>query len=62
MFSVVKRYSEDPGGEKRLVSRLVWDCRKNNHLFHAPPWMALGSPAALANPELSDDVLGGREA
>ena len=56
LFSVVKGEAEN--GE--IISRLVWDCRKMNLRFRDPPWVPLGSPAALGLVELDEATLRGR--
>ena len=43
------------------MQRLVFDARRVNRLFKAPPSLALGSPRALSYLDLSDDALGGDE-
>ena len=46
LFTVAK--DADPDSGQVLKSRLIWDCRKANILFHDPPWVPLGNPAGLA--------------
>ena len=58
LFTVAKDI--DPVSGQVLKSRLIWDCRKVNILFHDPPWVPLGSPAGLALLELDEMILRGR--
>ncbi|CAK0875945.1 unnamed protein product, partial [Prorocentrum cordatum] len=55
VFTVAK--IDDKG---KVISRLAWNLRKASLRFRAPPW-TLGSPAALAAIELSDDMTGNLE-
>ena len=43
-FTVVKQYTNG-----KLSSRIVWDCRMDNHLFHAQPWVPMGSPSTVSH-------------
>lgn len=54
VFTVVK--SDDL--EKGRKSRIVWDERRTNLRFHAPPKMPLGSSASLSHVDLSVQALG----
>ena len=58
LFCVAKDVSED--GREVTKSRLIWDARKVNLLFRRPPWTPLGSPSALAELELTSDILNGK--
>ncbi|CAK0795637.1 unnamed protein product, partial [Prorocentrum cordatum] len=42
----------------RRASRLVWDLRRCNLRWRAPPWVPLGIPISIANIELTDDMIG----
>ena len=58
LFCVAKDVSDD--GLKVTKSHLIWDARKVNLLFRRPPWTPLGSPSALSELELTEDILDGR--
>ena len=49
LFTVMKNYMED--GSRSL--RAVWDGRRPNLLWQAPPWVPLGSPATWSHLDLS---------
>ena len=49
-FGVVKGYTE----KQELRIRAVWDQRQGNYLWQEPPFIPLGSPAALCNVDLSE--------
>lgn len=53
VFTVVKSYND----ADRIVSRAVWDCRRINLRFRKPPWIPLGSPAALCCLEVTTEML-----
>ena len=40
---------------------MVWDARRVNLHFKDPPWVPLGSPAALAEIDLGPDILGDQQ-
>ena len=55
LFTVVKKVTADG----RVILRLVWDLRRCNCRFRDPPWVPLGSPAALGTLELDEETLQG---
>ena len=55
VFFVMKKVEED-----EMILRPVWDMRAVNKFFQRPPSLRLGTPAAIGQLELSDEVLQGR--
>ena len=55
VFTVLKKFENGTRS-----SRLVWDLRRANLRWKAPPWVPLGSPISMACLDLAEDLLQGR--